>query len=386
MVTRKRLFKSFFLGGFECSSHRLLEGRKLDEIAATKHDLLVREDYLRLQGQGMRTAREGLRWRLIEQTPGNYDFSSAVSMIRAARETETQIIWDLCHYGWPDWLDIFKPQFVKAFGRFAGLFGHLLREESDDLPFIAPINEISFFSWAAGQTGYLNPFATGRGDELKEQLVRAAITAIEAMWTVNPLTRIVQIDPLINVLPADPSNPIQVQEAENYRLSQYEAWDMLGGLLKPELGGAGKYLEIIGGNYYVHNQWIRGGYFVDQNNPRYRPFREMLKEVYERYRRPLFVSETGIEDEARPAWFRYVCGEVRAAMQAGVPVEGVCLYPIVNHPGWDDDRHCYNGLWDYPDERGEREIYAPLAEELQIQRTYFKELLGETGTDDFGYI
>ena len=43
-----------------------------------------------------------------------------------------------------------------------------------------------------------------------------------------------------------------------------------------------------------------------------------------------------------------------AEAAAGAPVEGVCLYPVVNHPGWDDDRHCHNGLWDYPDARGER--------------------------------
>jgi hypothetical protein len=51
-----------------------------------------------------------------------------------------------------------------------------------------------------------------------------------------------------------------------------------------------------------------------------------------------------------------------------MPVLGVCLYPVVNHPGWDDDRHCYNGLWDYADANGEREIYDPLARELQSQQ------------------
>ncbi len=48
--------------------------------------------------------------------------------------------------------------------------------------------------------------------------------------------------------------------------------------------------------------------------------------------------------------------------------------PIVNHPGWLDDRHCYNGLWDYPDDQGEREIYQPLAIELRKQTGYFKRL------------
>ncbi len=93
----------------------------------------------------------------------------------------------------------------------------------------------------------------------------------------------------------------------------------------------------------------------------------MLQEVYDRYRRPLFVAETGIEDDTRPAWLRYMCKEVFTAMGVGVPVSGVCLYPIVNHPGWDDDRHCYNGLFDYADADGNREPYQPLAEEVARQ-------------------
>ena len=43
------------------------------------------------------------------------------------------------------------------------------------------------------------------------------------------------------------------------------------------------------------------------------------------------------------------------------------LDPILNHPGWTNDRHCHNGLWDYPNESGGRELYAPLAKELRRQ-------------------
>ena len=37
--------------------------------------------------------------------------------------------------------------------------------------------------------------------------------------------------------------------------------------------------------------------------------------------------------------------------------EGICLYPIVNHPAWDDDRHCRNGMFDYADASGRRDVY-----------------------------
>jgi hypothetical protein len=107
---------------------------------------------------------------------------------------------------------------------------------------------------------------------------------------------------------------------------------------------------------------------LEPSHPQYRPVWHMLQEVAERFKRPLFVGETGIEDHARPAWLRYMGHEARTAIRQGVPVHGLCLYPIVNHPGWDDDRHCYNGLWDYADESGARDIYVPLASELENQR------------------
>lgn len=44
----------------------------------------------------------------------------------------------------------------------------------------------------------------------------------------------------------------------------------------------------------------------------------------------------------------YIRDEARAAMHAGVPVAGVCLYPIANFPNWDDDRHLHNGLLGLP--------------------------------------
>jgi beta-glucosidase/6-phospho-beta-glucosidase/beta-galactosidase len=366
------MFQTFFMGGFECSSHRSHSNRRLDLIAATKHDKYVAADYARLHEQGIRTVREGIRWHLIERTPYDYDFSSVLPIVRTARDTGTEVIWDLCHYGWPDDLDIFSPEFVRRFAGLSRAFIRMLADETDAVPFICPVNEISFFSWASGDVGCFYPFTVGRGMELKRQLVRASIESIEAVWDVSPHARLIQIDPAINVI-ADPAKPENAGLAESHRLSQYEAWDMLAGRFMPELGGSEKYLDIIGVNYYAHNQWIYPERtMLPRSHPLYRPFREILRETYERYRRPLLIAETGIEEDARPDWLRYVCDETRAALKEGVPVEGICLYPIVNHPGWADDRHCHNGLWDYPDENGEREIYQPLAYELRCQQSLFE--------------
>jgi beta-glucosidase/6-phospho-beta-glucosidase/beta-galactosidase len=358
------LFQSFFVGGFECSTHRLRSGRRLDLLRSTRHDELAASDYRLLQQYGIRTARDGLRWHLIEQG-GRLDFSSALPMFAAARETGMQVIWDLWHYGWPDDIDLFSAAFVERFARFAG---EAVARLSDyvERPLISPINEISFFSWAGGSAGIFNPFAIGRGDEVKRQLVRATVEAGAVMRHVNPNVRLFQVDPMINVVPRSAS-PDEAREAEGYRGSQFAAWDMLLGRLEPELGGHEALIDVIGVNYYIHNQWELNGRMIVPSDRRYRHVHAMLAETYARYRRPLFVAETGIEDETRPAWLRYMGKEVFTAIHNGVPVEGLCLYPIVNHPGWDDDRHCHNGLFDYADQRGVRAVFQPLADELARQ-------------------
>jgi hypothetical protein len=66
--SQNTLFPSFFIGGFECSTHRLRNGRGLDLIHRTQHDRFADEDYRRLRQSGILTARDGFRWHLIEAT------------------------------------------------------------------------------------------------------------------------------------------------------------------------------------------------------------------------------------------------------------------------------------------------------------------------------
>jgi len=146
----------------------------------------------------------------------------------------------------------------------------------------------------------------------------------------------------------------------------------LAGRLHPELGGKEAYLDVIGVNYYERNQWRNHGETIFRGAADYRPFHKILEEVHKRYSRPMFVSETGNEDERRQAWLAYIGEEVQAARKMGVELHGICLYPILNHPGWEDDRHCHNGLWDYPDPDGSREIYQALASEVRTQEGMLK--------------
>lgn len=375
-----KIFNSFFLGGFECSTQIGRYGKRHDLISETGHDKFARQDYGRLRKMNISTAREGLRWHLIEKTPHIFDFTSVLPIVRAAREHGVQILWDLFHYGFPEHVDVFDESFIKRFENLSRSFARFLKRETDETPFICPINEISFFTYAAAEHGFFAPFQTKRGAELKPHLIKATIAAINAFREVLPRTRFMQIEPAVNII-ASPDYPHKREDAENYRLAQYETYDYLTGRKMPELGGNESYLDIIGINYYPYNQWFvaEDAALPERSITRdeffYRPFRDILREVYDRYDRPMFLAETGTEDDERAEWLGYICGEVRAALADNLPVHGVCLYPILNHPGWDDDRHCHNGLWDYADESGRREVYEPLANEIRLQQSLFEPYL-----------
>jgi hypothetical protein len=365
-VNELPLFPSFWLAGFECSCHRRRDGRRLDLLEATGHDRFAIRDYARLPPLGITTARDGLRWHRIDRGTGSYDFSELLPRLAAARISGVQVIWDLCHWGWPEDLDIWSPEFVQRFARFAGAAAQVVAAETDGTPWFVPVNEISFWAWAGAQEGYLNPFAVKRGAKLKAQLVRAVLAAIDAIQSVVPEARFLYTDPLINVTSDSPRRRHQ-ETAKRWHESQYESAEMLVGRIRPELGGDESYLGVVGLNYYISNQWRHDGRKIRRGDPLYRPLSDLLAEAYGRYNRPLLIAETGEEGEARVGWLRYVAREVRAALRLGVPILGVCIYPILDYPGWDDDRYCPAGLWSYPDEQGEREIYTPLAAEIRRQ-------------------
>lgn len=363
MIPHQSPFRSFFMGGFECSTHRNMSRRRLDMIAATRHDLMAREDYAQLGEHGLRTARDGVRWHLIETAPGVYDWSAVLPLLRAAEHTGTQVIWDLCHYGWPDDLDVFSPAFVDRFARYAAAFTRLHVEETGRAPYLCPVNEISFLAFAGGDMARCSPNATGRGMELKRNLVRAAIAGTRAAREVAPEARFAAVDPVIHIVPREDA---EAEEVSRHNASQWQAWDMLSGREEPELGGSEDILDIVGVNYYWNNQWLHHAEPLSVfDAARFRPFRTLLAEAAARYApRQLFVAETSIEGWPRPTWLRYVAEETLAAAEAGVPVHGVCLYPVISHMGWDEDRYCPNGLFELTPKHGRREVYRPLAEEL----------------------
>lgn len=363
------LFRSFFFAGFESTATYNVHRAWIDQIAATEHDRHVDDDYRRLRETGLLAARESIRWPLVDHR-GKLDFSSALPFIAAAQRHGIDVIWDLFHYGYPADLNPFSDEFVKRFGNYCYAAAKLIAQHRNGTCFFTPVNEPSFFAWAGGEVGRFAPHAIARGPELKVALVRAAIAGINAIHAVIPDARIVNADPLCRVVPpADHTDPHADAEDFNER-AVFESWDMLCGRTLPELGGSRRHLDIVGVNYYWTNQWEIGREErpLGFDDPRRWPLSKLLRRVWKRYGGEFLITETSHIDDMRPIWLRSLADECEKLLDDGIPLRGVCLYPILGMPEWhDQDVWTRMGLWDLVPRDGmlAREEFPPMREALR---------------------
>ena len=368
-----RLFPSFFMGGFECSDHRDWAGRRLDQTRAYGHDTQAVADYRRCQALGLGAARDTARWPRVDRHGGRrYDWSAVDLLLAAAQETGMVVCWDLFHYGYPDGLDLLGPDFVPRFAAFAHAFAeHALQYVPADQLWFTPVNEPSYFSWAAGDMGYFQPALHGQGGAVKRQLVRAHLAAADAVWAVAPQAQLMSVDPLVRAhAPADA--PELAQAASDWsRWTVWEACDMIAGLREPELGGARRYLGTVGVNMYHVCQWEyqRAQRMIYEDDPRWWPLHRMLGFVADLYGGSLVITETCGVGDGRAPWLQHLLREVVLARSKGVDVQGVCWYPIITSPDWEDPTAFIDsGFWDsapQPDHSLARVPHTPLIEELR---------------------
>jgi hypothetical protein len=133
-------------------------------------------------------------------------------------------------------------------------------------------------------------------------------------------------------------------------------------------------------NYYWTNQWVIGREerALPADDPRHVPLSVLLRKVWQRFGGEFLITETAHVGDMRPIWLRAVVDECMKLIDDGVPLRGVCLYPILGMPEWHDRRvWTQMGLWELERANGrlERRLYEPMlealhsAQELEEQHT-----------------
>lgn len=363
------MFRSFFFAGFEGATGYNERGAWFDQVAATHHDRHADADYRRLRDVGIFAAREAIRWPLIDDR-GRYDFASVRPFVDASRRHGVEVIWDLFHYGYPRDLDLFSDTFVRRFADYCQAAARFIRAHQEGTCYFTPINEPSYFAWAAGEVGRFAPHCHGRGPELKLALARAAIAGINAIRAAVPSARIVNVDPLCHVVPPV-GDLARLGDAHAFNHEAvFESWDMLSGRLHPELGGSRDHLDIVGVNYYWTNQWELAATPVPlaEDDPRRLPLARLIRRVWKRYGGDVLITETAHVHDMRPRWIDYISAQCEQLLDEDVPLRGVCLYPILGMPDWHvPGEWVHMGLWDilHEDPAHLRELCAPMWKALQ---------------------
>lgn len=146
--------------------------------------------------------------------------------------------------------------------------------------------------------------------------------------------------------PGDPDGQVRAAAKAS---SQWQAWNLLPGQAEPELDGAPGWLDAVGVNHHHLSQWeLDTGVPLDRaaRDPRRPPVAALLHTAWARYGRPLAMAETSHVGVHRVDWLHDILGQERQARSDGVPVDAVCVYPLVDRPDWNDTLRWHrSGLW-----------------------------------------
>lgn len=362
-------FQSFWMAGYECSDKLNAYRQRVDLLSLTNHIIQTESDYKLLKEFGISTVREGIRWSFVEATPYQYNWTEVEQMIKCGIDNNVQQVWDICHFGFPDRLSPLDTDFTPRLVNLCVSFVKLYRSISPENELIiTPINEVSFLSWLGGEAAGTVPYYKNNGWEVKYHLMKAFIAAVEAMRAIDPSVRILTTEPLVDMVPELPLTIEGILDSELQNQLQFQTIEMLCGNICSELGGKPEYLDILGFNFYYNNRWVinNGGFLPwvnDNDDLRFRPLSEILAEVYRRYKRPFVITETSHSGDHRPDWMSSIAEECGIMLSSGLPLWGICLYPIIDRPDW-DNLACWHhsGLWDTingnPNERVLHEPYA----------------------------
>ena len=355
------VFASFWMGGFEGADHVNGLGVELDMAKCNGHLDQLSADHARAAALGIRTVRESIGWRVCEPRPGVFDVDRPLRISESARRHGLQVLWTFMHYGTPPDVSLLDDSFCERFVRFAVTMARALstgRDPGERPPVYNLINEIGFLSWAVSETNLVHAYRSDpreanrmvvSGFDVKRRLVDATLAATEAIRCIDPSTRFLQVEPVIHVT-APRDRPDLAERADQVDSHQWQVWEMLRGDVNALSHRHAPTLDLIGVNHYHAGQWeVSTGDRLDwhRRDPRRRPFGSMLRQAWERYRRPMIVAETSHVGEGRAPWLDEVAAEVSVARTAQVDVRGICLYPLVDRADWNDPVHWHrSGLWD----------------------------------------
>lgn len=341
--------------GIECSYPTIDDGHgstlRRDMLAECNHYKRYEEDFALIRDLGLRCVRYGLPYHRVNPSRGCYDWSFADPAMAALKASGIEPNFDTLHFGLPDWLGGFdNPEMPIAFAHYCG-------EVARRYPwvrFYTAVNELYLTAKFLGKDCVWNErcksdraFVTAL-----KQLVAANMTGCAAIVRERPdalfiasetaeythemsstpspqakLENSLKFASLDLLYGKHPSGPVLLYLLDNGMTRSEYDWFMSG-----EPPG----YQVMGNDYYGRNELMRppSGEIIQGEDVL--GWYQITKSYYERYRKPVFHTETNVFDpDATPAWLWSQWANILQMRRDGVPVLGFTWYSLTDQVDWD---------------------------------------------------
>lgn len=358
--------------GAECSVVRV-RNRFIDQTEMGGGAQRLEEDLDRLAEMGVRAVRLPVLWErtwpLQQRKP---DWSYPDRCLRRLRELGIRPIVGLVHHGsGPAHTSLLQDSFADGLARFAGAVAARYPWVEDYTPINEPLTTARF----SALYGHWYPHARDTASFIRALVVQCRATrgAMRSIRVVNPAARLVQTEDFGTTF----STPMLAYQARFENLRRFASLDMLCGRINAghplrrfffkhglSLEALADFTEdpcppdVIGVNHYVTSDRfldedvakyparVRGGNGIHEYadveavrvlGPCLPGHAALLETLWERYRRPLAITEAhiGCTSEEQLRWLAEAWEGARDAREAGADVRAVTAWSVFGAYDWD---------------------------------------------------
>ena len=373
--------------GVECTVNRI-DDTYSDQLERSGHALRFK-DLERLAELGVRRLRYPILWeRTAPSAPESYDWSWADERLNQLQQLDLMPIVGLVHHGsGPRYTDLLDQEFPKKLATYAAAVARRYPWVTDYTPVNEPLTTARFSClYGHWYPHKQDPLLFGKA--LLNQC-RATVLAMRAIREINPEAKLIQTEDLGKTF----STPTLAYQAEFENERRWLTFDILCGRLLPHtpmwdyfrwLGVTEQELdwflenqtrpEVLGVNHYVTSER-----FLDERTTRYPAHfhggngrhvyadveavrvcaagvagpGEILREVWERYRAPIAVTEIhlGCTREEQLRWFKEVWEAANELRSQQIDVRAVTAWATFGAFDWNSlltrESGCYEpGVFD----------------------------------------
>jgi beta-glucosidase/6-phospho-beta-glucosidase/beta-galactosidase len=334
-----------------------LRGQQMrrDGLQLSEHYTRWRHDLRLVSELGIHFLRYGPPYYKCHAGPMQYDWSFADKTFKLLRELGIEPITDLCHFGLPDWLggSFQNPDWPMLFAEYARAFA----ERFPWVRLYTPVNEIFICAQFSARNGWWN-------EQLKSE--RTFVLALKHMCRATLLAEqaILQVRPDAQFIQSESSTYFhsQIPEARG-KASFFNEWRFLAldlcygrevngsiyeylidnGLSREEYrwfmteGPKLRRHCIVGSDYYATNEKkVINADGATQLSGEVLGYYEIARQYFERYRLPIFHTETNRKDDAdAPRWLYKEWFNILRLKADGIPILGFTWYSLLDQTDWD---------------------------------------------------